>query len=303
MLDALGVKSVLNLSYSGFRDTDAIQAFEDALLVDADEYPGRFRFAATFNVTQFNEPGYADRVIAKLERDIEVHGAVAVKIWKDLGMLLTDDQGHYVFCDDVPFTPIFDYIAAKGLVVYSHIADPLAGWQSLDVPTPHTRYYRAHPEFHWYGQPDKPSHAEILRHRDALVARYPKTPFVGAHLASLEYDLEVLAEFLDSFPNAHIDTAARVPDLMLKPDDQVRGFFAKYQDRILYGTDWEYDGNSLGDSPAEKTARRNACIESRCCAFVYFEDTLALPEEILHKFYFDNANALFGCPARPGDGA
>ncbi|HPO12811.1 MAG TPA: amidohydrolase family protein [Candidatus Hydrogenedentes bacterium] len=293
VLDALGVRRVLNLSYSGFREPAELLAFENKLLADMDKYPNRFRFAPAFNVTRFREPGYTDSVIAKLANDIDRHGAVAVKIWKDLGMMLRDDDGRYVFCDDTRFLPIYDYIVSRGLVIYSHIADPLAGWLPLDTPSPHARYFRNHPEFHWYGKPDKPSHDEILRHRDALVARYPKTIFVAAHLASMEHDLEETAKFLDTFPNVRIDTAARFADLMMKPDAQVRAFFIKYQDRILYGTDCDFNAEELGKTPEAKRQKIKSIITAHQKNFTYFEDTLALPPDVLRKFYYENAAALF----------
>ncbi len=302
ILDALGVKTVLNLSYSGFRTPADLLAYEDALRVDIAKYPARFRFAPAFNVTHFREPGYTDAVIAKLEHDIEQHGAVAVKIWKDLGMMLKDDQGRYIFCDDPRLHPIYDFIVSRGLVIYSHIADPLAGWQPLDTPSPHARYFRNHPEFHWYNQPDKPSHEEILRHRDALIARYPKTIFVAAHLASLEHDLKEMAKFLDTFPNARIDTAARFQDLMMKPNEEVRAFFIKYQDRILYGTDCDFNEEDLGKTPEAKTRKIASILDTHRRNHTYFETTLALPPEVLRRFYHDNAAALF-MKANGGDNA
>ena len=95
------------------------------------------------------------------------------------------------------------------------------------------------------------------------------------------------------------DTSARVPDLQHKPDDQVRAFFANYSDRILYGTDWEVDATTFGADPAERDrviAKRTAAFTS---AFRYFEETLALPEEVLTRFYFTNAKDLFGLPVSP----
>ena len=299
MLDALGIQKVLNLSYSDFLEPEPLQAYEDALRVDMEKYPGRFLFVPAFSVRGFGEPGYADRVIAKLARDIDERGAVAVKIWKDLGMMLQDSEGRHIFCDDPHFLPIFDYIASRRLPIVCHIADPLAAWLPLDVPSPHTEYFRTHPEFHWYGKPGKPSHEGILRHRDALIARFPDTVFVAAHLASLEHDLAQVSRFLDTYPNAHVDTAARIPDLMLKPRGEVRDFFIKYQDRILYATDWEYEGRPPAETPERSDQERKDCTAGYRRAFAYFEEYLALPPEVLRKFYFENAAALYAAP-NPG---
>ena len=292
VLNTLGVERALTLSYAGFFEPAELADYEKKLREDIENYPGRFRFASSFSVKHSETQDYAKNVIAKLKRDFDAYHAVAVKIWKDMGMMLRDEKGGYVFCDDARFLPIYDYITERRRVIYMHIADPLAAWLPLDPKSPHYNYYHKHPEFHWYGHTDRPHHDEILRHRDALVARYPKTLFVAAHLASQEHDLKQVAAFLDNYPNAYVDTAARVPDLRSKPDEEVRAFFIKYQDRILYGSDWEYDETTFGGNAKEKEQKTTKLIEGFQRVFSYFEETLALPEEVLRKFYFTNADTL-----------
>ena len=282
-MDVLGMKSVLNLSYSGFWSPEELKAYEESLRVDIDKHPDRFRFASSFSVKPFNQSDFAATTIAKLKTDFDRHNAVAVKIWKDMGMMLTDADGHYVFCDDKRFLPVYDYIAERGRVLYMHIADPLAAWQPLDPASPHYGYYKNHPEFHWYGRTDRPSHDEILGHRDALLERYPNMTFVAAHLASLEHDLSLVSGFLDKFPNAHVDTAGRAGDLMRMPNDAVRAFFTKYQDRVLYGSDWDFDEHTFTGDAAERAKRMDKLAEGFGKVFRYFEETLALPPDVLHK--------------------
>lgn len=292
LFNALNITGALNLSYSNLRDPAGLAAFEETLRQDMDQFAGCLQYAPTFSITGFNERGYADAAIKKLTNDIEHRGAVAVKIWKDLGMMLRDIDGKYVFCDDVRFKPIFDFIASKRLPIVCHQADPMAGWQSLDIPSPHTAYFRAHPEFHWYNKPDKPGHDEILSHRDALIARYPDTIFIAAHLASLEHDLSLLGHFLDTYPNTRVDTAARFGDLRLKPKQEAREFFIRYQDRVLYGTDWDYEDSKLTQDPAGIDYASHARVQNFRKIFAFFEEELELPGPVLRKFYYDNAAAL-----------
>ena len=293
IMDALNVRTVMNLSYSGFREPDALADYEAALRCETAEHPGRFLFAPTFNVTRFSEPEYVNQVLAKLRADVTDRGAVALKVWKDVGMTLQDTDGRYVFCDDARFSPIFEFAQSHGLVVHLHIADPLAGWLPLDPTSPHYHYYRNHPEFHWHGRTDTPSHGEILAHRDALVARYPDLRFVACHLASLEHDLELVGAFLDAHPNAFVDTSARIGDLQRMPDDEVRGFLDRYQDRVLYGSDWEYDEETFSSDPERGQGEMETCIGRFRQSFDYFETRLALPEIVLRRFYFDNAAELY----------
>ncbi len=293
MMDGLGYGKVANISWSDFLEPPALAAYEEALREDTENYPGRFLFITSFNVTRFLEPSYVDDVIAKLEVDFSQRGAVAVKIWKDLGMMLKDTDDSFVYCDDERFRPIFDWIESKQIPVVMHIADPLEAWEPLDPSKPNYGYYSQHPDYHWYGKPGKPSHGEILAHRDNLVARHPGTKFVGAHLASLEHDVKQVATFLDTFPNAYVDTAARYPNLKMQPDDDVREFIIKYQDRILYGTDWEWTAPGPEVSQAQREERITNAINGMSRPFAYFEETLALPADVLRKFYYENAAGIY----------
>jgi len=128
LLDALNMRGVLNISFSDFLPTEKLAQYEEQLLLDTDRFPGRFHFCTSFSIVEYAEPGYADRVIAKLQRDFDERGAVAVKLWKDLGMQLRDADGNYVFCDDPAFLPVYDFIVERGIPILMHIADPLSAW-------------------------------------------------------------------------------------------------------------------------------------------------------------------------------
>ncbi len=78
---------------------------------------------------------------------------------------------------------------------------------------------------------------------------------MGAHLGSMENQLDDLANRLDRYPNVAVDTAARMRRLTMQPRDNVRAFILKYQDRILYGTDLPDSGST--DQTASQTWRTN----------------------------------------------
>lgn len=294
VMDAVNIRAVLNISYGGFQEANAILDYEESLRDDTARFPERFWYCASFNVTRYADLGHAEQMVRKLRRDLDEHGAVAVKIWKDLGMMLRDREGRYVFCDDARFTPIFDFLAERRVPVVMHIGDPIEAWLPLDPGSPHFGYYSHHPEFHWHGQTDKPGLDEILAHRDRLIERYPETIFVCAHLASLAHDVDRVALLLDRFPNAMVDTASRAADLMRQPAGKVRGFFMKYRDRVLFGSDWEMDTDAFGEAGETREARVAAHIRQLSEPCRYFEQTLALPEEVLTPFYCGNAARVFG---------
>jgi predicted TIM-barrel fold metal-dependent hydrolase len=158
----------------------------------------------------------------------------------------------------------------------------------------------------------------LMAARDHFVARHPKLKFVGAHLASLEWSVDALAKFLDAYPNATVDLAARMSQVQYqsKSDyEKVRRFFIRYQDRILYGSDltknpltsteraqnppidpaqfpkeadafWRSDWAYL----ATATAQHIDAIQADAIG-------LALPRSVVDKIYFQNARRVFGLAA------
>lgn len=99
--------------------------------------------------------------------------------------------------------------------------------------------------------PEYPSYDDQITALDNFVAKHPDMVFIGCHLASLEWNVDSLAERLDRFPNMAVDISARIAHLQfqsMENRDRVRDFCIKYQDRLLYGTDVGYSGSNNPDS-------------------------------------------------------
>jgi predicted TIM-barrel fold metal-dependent hydrolase len=202
----------------------------------ARRHPERFAWCTSFDLPRFDDPHYAERVIAELERDV-ADGAVACKVWKNIGMELRDDGGDFVLLDHPILAPVFAHLERRRLPVILHVGEPLACWQPLDEASPHHDYYSEHPEWHMHGRAGVPSWESLLFARDRVLARHPRLAVVGAHLASIEHDVVELGRRLDRFPNLAVDTGGRLLDLALQDPAKVRAFFERYSDRILYGSD------------------------------------------------------------------
>ena len=65
----------------------------------------------TFDPYKVESPSFSADALKQLDRDFE-QGAVAVKIWKNIGMEIKDQRGQYVMADDPKFEPIYKDIAA-----------------------------------------------------------------------------------------------------------------------------------------------------------------------------------------------
>ena len=269
------------------------------------KYPDLYAFTSTFDLMRRNEPDYVAGVISRLGRTF-ADGAVAVKIWKEIGMEIKRSDGRFILPDDPLFDPIYAFIAQRGKLLHTHLAEPLAAWLPLDKESPYYGYYSQHPEWHLHGKPEFPSHAALIAARDNILKKHPDLIVLGAHLGSLEHDLDGIAERLDRYPNFYIECAARTRHLVRHPSGKVRAFFLKYQDRILYGVDagWRpYLGGKSTDAMRksfvdglEKRYRTDFAYYAGQGKVDYDGRTvegLNLPRRVLEKFYHENAERLY----------
>lgn len=263
-----------------------------------EKYPESLSYITTFSMENFEDPGWAEEVIRKLRKDFD-EGAIGVKVWKDIGMTFRDSAGNFIFIDDPRFDPVFDFLAENGMPVIAHIGEPRACWQPLDsmLLNNHRNYYGRHPEYHMYLHPESPSYEALIASRDNLLARHPDLRLIGAHLGSLEWSVDELAKRLDRYPNFAVDMSARVGDLQVQDRDKVVDFMVKYQDRLLYGTDfiltddmdavsklasieqaWRTDWRFFSTGEVMESPDVNGSFRG-----------LALEEDVLRKIYHTNA--------------
>lgn len=279
-----------------------IQAETYARLAQA--YPQRFAWCTSFDLPRVDDPGYVDQVIAGLDADFAA-GALACKVWKNIGMEVKRPTGEFIMPDDPLFDPIYAHIAARGKTLLTHIAEPLACWQPLNDRNPHYNYYSRHPEWHMYGRTDFPSHEQLMAARDRVLVKHPQLRMVGAHLASLEYEVDVLAARLDRYPNLAVDISARLVDLAIQDSAQVRDFFLRYQDRILFGTDVVMQTAPSSVPEAEQTPFLTYLRNTYELHAAYLAGDqplqvrgwatvgLKLPSTVLDKLYRTNAQAWY----------
>lgn len=271
--------------------------------------PELYPVTTTFDLRPREEPGYAARTIAWLDAAF-ARGAVAVKIWKEVGLELKDPSGKFILPDDPRFDPIYAHLAKVGKPLHAHLAEPIDAWLPLDPNSAHYGYYSTNPQWHLHGKPEFPTHAAIIAARDNIMKKHPTLVVVGAHLGSLEHDLDGIAERLARYPNFHIEVAARTRNLTRHPSAKVRALFAAYPDRILYGVDASWIPHRRDRPPTDAQREAHAAmLESRYRAdFDYYAgqgeityngrkvEALNLPRPLLEKFYHANAERLYRLP-------
>ncbi|HMJ67422.1 MAG TPA: amidohydrolase family protein [Cyclobacteriaceae bacterium] len=267
--------------------------------------PKQVQYLSTFNMTGWPSAGWRDSTLARLTESFE-HGALGIKIWKNIGIAERDPAGKFIMIDDPAFDPVIQLVIDQDKTVLGHLGEPKNCWLPLDRMTVNNdrNYFTAHPEYHMFLHPEYPSYNEVIAARDRLLEKHPDLRFVGAHLGSLEWDLDELAKRLDKFPNMAVDVGARIPHLQYltqQDRDKVRGFFDRYQDRIVYATDM---GIGPGSDPEKTKASQH---EVWLADWKYFvtDETLTSPhvngefkglklsKKIIDKFYRGNAVKWF----------
>jgi len=256
---------------------------------------GMVAWASAFDARGFESAEFTGRTIAGLRQTFD-DGAVGVKIWKNIGMAIKAKSGAFLLPDNPALLPIYEAIQQAGKTLIAHLAEPNGAWMPLDDKNPEISYYSKNPQWHMYGKANAPDKQAILAARDRVLARYPGLRVVGCHLGSDEDDLGRLAKRLDDYPNFAVDTAARIRYFARGDRERVRQFLTRYQDRILYATDFALRGDRDGDAAA---ARGLQAMHDRDWSYFASDDKmeyggkptqgLGLPDVVLRKIFRENA--------------
>ncbi len=201
-------------------------------------------------------------------------GAGGIKIWKTLGLEIVDATGARLHVDDPRLYPLWRKAAEVGWTVSIHVADP-DSWMATDDPNGlFTKQDLVH---------------QFIR----VVEDNPHTVFVAIHLLDLtdsDAELDQLGGYLDLYPNLYADVAARSQDLALLDPAHVRAFVIAHQDKILFATDRTTQDAS---SYAEEFKYWETSQLSQTFRFNRSVNGIALPPDVLRKFYYENALRAF----------
>jgi predicted TIM-barrel fold metal-dependent hydrolase len=278
---------------------DAIQRFQRA-------HPDRFMVFTEPAWDHVNRPDYPRWQADEIGRAHQAE-AKGLKVVKTLGLYLREQvtSGPLVKIDDPRFDPMWEACAAFKMPVAIHISDPEAFFLPIDRFNERIEELNNHPDWSFYDR-DFPSNRELLEARNRMFARHPKTVFIALHVGNNAENLASVSECLDRFPNMHVELAARIGELGRQPRT-ARKFFQKYQDRIMFGTDAVPSGTQ---TPQQVLSAKLYEIYYR---FLETEDEyfdyapaptppqgrwqiygLGLPESILRKVYYENAERVLG---------
>jgi predicted TIM-barrel fold metal-dependent hydrolase len=263
-------------------------------------YPDRFLTCVEPWWTRTHEPGYAKFQADELQRSYRV-GARGLKILKTLGVYLREKlkSGPLVKIDDPRFDPMWETAGVLKMPVLIHTADPEGFFAPVDRFNENYLSLEAHPEWSFHGR-DFPGWRELHEARNRVVARHPRTQFLVLHFGDPQ-NLPYVSQWMDRYPNMFLEFSFRIDELGRQPR-VARKFFDKYQDRIMFGSDL------IMDTP--ERARNKDGFYEVAYRFLetdddYFDSRnsrwriygIKLPENILRKIYYGNAERFFGVKA------
>lgn len=294
----------INTNIPGF---PSIKAQQDFIIKHA-EYKKTLFHLATFNSSNVYDDNWLEKELQYV-RDAIAEGALGFKVWKDIGMVLQNAEGRFVFIDDKMFKPFFDFAEAAQLPVLAHIGEPKNCWLPLNEMTVNNdrNYFTAHPEYHMALHPECPSYDTLMSSYTKMLDKHPRLTYIGAHFASLEWSIDEVASRLDKYPLMAVDTAERMGHMhyqTIADRDAVRDFFIKYQDRVLYGTDIIVDDGADMDALAD----RATAIWLNDWRYLVTDDELTspyvnesfkglkLPVDVVNKIYSGNAQKWYKMP-------
>lgn len=265
----------------------------------------RTHFITTFSIENWGKSGWQEEAIEVITQGMN-EGAIGVKIWKNIGMELLDQHGNYVMADHPSFNPIYDFLADNRIPLLAHLGEPKNCWLPVEemTVTSDRDYFSSHPQYHMYLHKQMPSYEAQLLARDRVLDRFPDLLFIGAHLASIEWNVEKLSDWLDTYPSAGVDLAERVCHLQHQASlnsGKVKEFVETYQDRIIYGSD------QIDDAALSSEQLRAVILGKWENEFRFFAESsvqtawnvekpfmgLGLSDAILKKLFYNNAGSYY----------
>lgn len=295
---------LINVNVDVYFPDYSIEIQREAAKAVQQNFPDNTVWLTAFSMDGWDDyDSWLENTFFYLEESFE-QGAIGVKIWKNIGMEFQDESGEFIMIDHPGFDPIFEYLIENNIPVLGHLGEPREAWQPLEEMQMHQGYFSRNPQYHMYLHPEYPSYEAIMESRDNRLDKHPDLVFVGAHLGSMEWSLDVMSEHLDRYPNAAIEMAARMRHIYFEAEknwDKTRDFFITYQDQLIYSTDLT---ENPGSDPEQAAARAHSVWVQDWQFFVtdnMMNDSgidgefngLKLPKTVVDKLFSENAEKWF----------
>lgn len=278
-MDSLNMGVMVNLS--GFRG----KYLEWSLDNVKQNHPERFAIFLNINFENLDDAGWPEEPLRLLEEGVK-QGVRGLKVYKQLGLTDSDNEGKRIAIDDPRLDPIWAKCGELGIPVLIHSGEPVSFWQPKDKYN--ERWLELKQEPDRYRSPEKyPPFEQIMGEQHHVFRKHPNTKFINAHLGWFGNDLERLGKLFDEMPNVYTELGAVLAELGRQPRF-ARNFMIKYQDRVMFGKD---------TYKMEEYYTYFRVLETADEYFDYYRKRhahwkmygLELPDSVLKKVYYKNA--------------
>lgn len=278
-MDKLNMAVMVNLSGG---NGSRLQRMTEAVKAVA---PKRFIVFANIDFDGIGKPGWTEKAVQQLKEDVQ-HGANGLKIFKNLGFSVKDNNGKRVPVDDPRLDAIWEACGSLKIPVLIHTADPKPFWDPADEHNERWLEIVTHPG-RKRGPDDPEPWEQLIEEQHRMFKKHPQTTFIAAHFGWYPNDLGKLGTLLDAMPNVMIEFGAVIAELGRQPR-AARQFFEKYQDRIMFGKDSWVPEEYVTYFRTLETEDEYFPYHKKYHAFWRMYG-MGLPDGILRKVYYKNA--------------
>jgi uncharacterized protein len=252
-------------------------------------YHGRFDLWCDFDDTGYKQSGFGPEAVRQLERCHQA-GALGVGELHDKGKGLTSGtmNAYGMHPDDARMDSLFERCGQLGMPVSIHVADPIWMYQPMD--NMNDGLMNAY-DWRLDNQPNIVQLSGMIDILERTVQKHRNTTFVTCHFANLCYDLHRLGEVLEKHPNLYADIAARYAETAPIPRF-VSQFYAKYADRLVYGTDMGFDKKMYQVTFRILESSDEHFYEHGMFGYHWSLNGFGLPDDVLRKLYRTTADKI-----------
>lgn len=283
-MDRAGIEKTILL-------TGAVGAQFDSLLLIYSTYAPRFDLWCGLDISHYGKDSFLETMLLELER-CHARGAKGVGEISDKGLgiysAFQDSRADGLHLNDPVMTPVYNKCAELNMPLNVHVAEPY--WMYLPVDEKNDGLMNASAWKIDTTTEEIRSHEVLMANFKEAVRKHPKTTFIACHFMNCSYDLSILTDYLDSFPNLYTDISARLGETGSIPRYMNR-FMTKYADRILFGTDNGFNSEMYHIYfRFLETDDEHFYVPSFNYHWNY--SGFDLPDDVLKKIYSSNAKKL-----------
>jgi uncharacterized protein len=299
-MDSLNMVAMVNLSGRGFEifhdnyggdhmPNAGVDILNRSLLNVKNNARGRILIFTNLDFAGIDNPNWTKMAVDQLTKDVQ-NGAAGLKIYKNLGLEVIDQNGKRLAVDDPRLDPIWEKCGELKIPVLIHSGEPSPFFDKPDNTNERWLELKLHPD---RARPsDKyPSWKQVMSEQHHIFSKHRNTIFIAAHFGWLANNLDALGALLDSLPNVYTEFAAVMEEIGREPRAG-RNFFMKYQDRILFGKDtWSVPEYGFYFRMLETEDEYFPPLRKYHAFWNMYG--LGLPDEVLKKIYYKNALKIF----------